>query len=136
MPSPAPASLTGYVRSHVGALLLGGLLSLATTATGLALPLVVRELIQAFSQDRSVVTLLALMTVLAVANAAIGALGSYVLQRTAESVVLGARRRLVARLVRLRTSAVEDAQPGDLMSRVTADTTTLSGVVTNSLVGG
>jgi hypothetical protein len=38
------------------------------------------------------------MTALVVANAGIGALGSYVLNRTAESVVLTARRGLVARL--------------------------------------
>ena len=42
------------------------------------------------------------MTGLVVANAALGALGGYVLRRTAESVVLAARRRLVDRLLRLR----------------------------------
>jgi hypothetical protein len=35
----------GYIRPHLPALLGGGLLSLATGATGLLLPLVVRELI-------------------------------------------------------------------------------------------
>jgi hypothetical protein len=39
---------------------------------------------------------LGLLTVLALANAGIGALGSYVLDRAAESVVLDARRRLVS----------------------------------------
>ena len=84
----------------------------------------------------SVSQLLLLMTVLVVANAAIGALGGYVLRRTAETVVLAARRGLVARLLRLRSSAVERHEPGDLMSRVTADTTLLREVTTGTLVGG
>ncbi|MGH8823734.1 MAG: ABC transporter ATP-binding protein [Jiangellaceae bacterium] len=128
--------LLSYVRPHWIALVVGGLLSLATAATGLALPLVVRELIGDLGAERAVTGLLVLMTVLVFANAAIGAVGSYVLQRTAESVVLAARRSLVSRLLRLRLSAVERTEPGDLMSRVTADTTLLREVTTDSLVGG
>ncbi len=96
----------------------------------------VRELIAALSAHRSIAVLLVGMTVLVLANAAIGALGSHVLQRTAESVVLQVRRRLVNRLVRLRMSAIERTEPGDLMSRVTSDSTVLSEVVTGSLVSG
>jgi hypothetical protein len=55
---------------------------------------------------------LVLLAVLALANAGIGALGSYVLDRAAESVVLDARRRLVAHLVWLRIPAV-DRHHGD-----------------------
>jgi ABC-type multidrug transport system fused ATPase/permease subunit len=77
---------------------------------------------------------LVLLAVLALANAAIGALGSYVLDRTAESVVLDARRRLVSHLVWLRIPAVDRSEPGDLMARVTADTTLLREVTTGSLV--
>jgi ABC-type multidrug transport system fused ATPase/permease subunit len=128
--------LLSYARPHWIALVGGGLLSLATAATGLILPLVVRELIDNLGADRPVAGLLVLMSALVVANAAIGALGSYVLQRTAESVVLGARRGLVSHLLRLRLSAVERVEPGDLMSRVTADTTLLRDVTTDSLVGG
>jgi ATP-binding cassette subfamily C protein len=72
--------------------------------------------------------------VLVVANAAIGAFGSFLLERTAESVVLLARRQLVSRLLWLRIPAVDAAEPGDLMSRVTSDTTLLRQVTTGSLV--
>ena len=128
--------LVAYARPHWGMLLLGGLLSLATAASGLALPLVVRELIGSLGTDRPVGGLVALMTALVVANAAIGALGGYVLRRTAETVVLAARLGLLARLLRLRLSAVETHEPGDLMSRVTADTTLLRQVIIGTLVGG
>jgi ATP-binding cassette subfamily C protein len=127
--------LAGYVRPHRWALLAGGVLSLATGATGLALPLAARALVGDLGHHRGVTVVLLLMTVLVGANAGIGALGSYVLLRTAESVVLAARLRLVDRLLWLRVSALDRAEPGDLMSRVTADTTLLSDVTTNSLLG-
>jgi ATP-binding cassette subfamily C protein len=125
----------GYVRPHRLALLTGGLLSLLTAATGLALPLVVRALIDDLGHHRSVTELLLLMTGLVVANAALGAVGGYVLRRTAESVVLAARRRLVDRLLGLTISGLDRAEPGDLMSRVSSDTTLLRDVTTGSIVG-
>jgi ABC-type multidrug transport system fused ATPase/permease subunit len=131
---PAWRVLLGYVAPFRAALLLGGVLSLATAATGLALPLVVRELIDGLAADRAIVGLLVLMTVLVLANAAIGAVGSFLLERTAESVVLVARGRLVSRLLWLRIPALDETEPGDLMSRVSADTTLLREVSTQSLV--
>ncbi|MFC8956087.1 ABC transporter ATP-binding protein [Streptomyces sp. NPDC057101] len=127
--------LLGYVRPHSWTLLLGAVLSLVTGATGLALPLVAKFLIDALSDDRPIAGALLLMSALVVANAGIGALGGYVLQRTAESVVLGARRTLSSYLLRLRIAAVDRSEPGDLMARVTSDTTLLREVTTDSLVG-
>ncbi|MGW1885691.1 ABC transporter ATP-binding protein [Streptomyces sp. NPDC001970] len=132
---PAWRVLLGYVRPYRHWLLLGGLLSLVTGATGLILPLAAKQLVDNLGADRPVTGALLLMTVLVVANAGIGALGGFVLRRTAESVVLTARRRLVSHLLRLRISAVDHAEPGDLMSRVTSDTTLLREVTTDSLVG-
>ncbi|MEV5341371.1 ABC transporter ATP-binding protein [Streptomyces sp. NPDC052676] len=127
--------LLGYVRPHRWALLAGAVLSLVTGATGLLLPLVARELIDDLAHDRSIAGALLLMSLLVVTNAAVGALGSYVLRRTAESVVLGARRALSSYLLRLRIAAVDRSEPGDLMARITSDTTLLREVTTDSLVG-
>ncbi|MCX5358810.1 ABC transporter ATP-binding protein/permease [Streptomyces sp. NBC_00124] len=127
--------LLGYVRPHRWALLAGALLSLVTGATGLLLPLVARELIDDLSHDRTITGALLVMSGLVVTNAAVGALGSYVLRRTAESVVLGARRSLSSYLLRLRITAVDRSEPGDLMARITSDTTLLREVTTDSLVG-
>jgi ATP-binding cassette subfamily C protein len=110
-------------------------LSLVTGATGLLLPLVARELIDDLSHDRTITGALLVMSGLVVANAAVGALGGYVLRRTAESVVLGARRALSSYLLRLRIAAVDRSEPGDLMARITSDTTLLREVTTDSLVG-
>ncbi len=128
--------LLGYVRPHRWTLVAGGLLSLATAATGLALPLVARRLIGELGAHRQVTDIALLMTGLVLANTVIGATGGYLLRRTAESVVLTARLGLVARLLRLRIAAVDRSEPGDLMARVTADTTLLREVTTDSLVGG
>ncbi|WP_243761590.1 ABC transporter ATP-binding protein [Streptomyces sp. YIM 98790] len=132
---PAWRVLLEYVRPYRMTLLLGALLSLVTGATGLALPLVARELINNLSADEAIGGALLLMSLLVVANAGIGALGAYVLQRTAESVVLTARKGLVSHLLRLRISAVDRSEPGDLMARVSSDTTLLKAVTTDSLVG-
>ncbi|MDH6546760.1 ABC transporter ATP-binding protein [Streptomyces sp. SAI-041] len=132
---PAWRLLLGYVRPHRWTLLAGAVLSLLTGATGLLLPLVARELIDDLSHDRTITGALLVMSGLVVANAAVGALGSYVLRRTAESVVLGARRALSSYLLRLRITAVDRTEPGDLMARITSDTTLLREVTTDSLVG-
>ncbi|MFI5469181.1 ABC transporter ATP-binding protein [Streptomyces cacaoi] len=127
--------LLDYVRPHRRSLLAGAALSLVTGATGLLLPLVARKLIDDLGQDRSISGALLALTVLVVANSAVGALGSFVLRRTAESVVLGARRALSSYLLRLRIPAVDRSEPGDLMARITSDTTLLREVTTDSLVG-
>ncbi|MFD5074029.1 ABC transporter ATP-binding protein [Streptomyces sp. NPDC058371] len=132
---PAWRLLLGYVRPHRWALLAGALLALGTGATGLVLPLVARGLIDDLSHDRPITGALVGMAALVVVNAAVGALGSYVLRRTAESVVLGARRNLSSYLLRLRIPAVDRSEPGDLMARITSDTTLLREVTTDSLVG-
>jgi ABC-type multidrug transport system fused ATPase/permease subunit len=126
--------LLGYARPYRLTLIGGGLLSLATGAVGLALPLTAKWLVDDLAQGRSVTVALVWLAILALANAGIGALGSYVLDRAAESVVLDARRRLVSHLVWLRIPAVDHSEPGDLMARVTADTTLLREVTTGSLV--
>ncbi|WP_432100614.1 ABC transporter ATP-binding protein [Streptomyces sp. WAC 04229] len=132
---PAWRLLLSYVRPHRRALFAGALLSLVTGGTGLLLPLVARELIDDLAHDRAITGALLAMSGLVVANAALGALGSYVLRRTAESVVLGARRTLSSYLLRLRVSAVDRTEPGDLMARITSDTTLLREVTTDSLIG-
>jgi ATP-binding cassette subfamily C protein len=127
-------SLYGFLRPYRGALLAGGVLSLFTGATGLALPLVVRALIGDLSAHRSVAGAVLIMTVLVAANGLLGALGAYVLGRTAETVILAARHRLVDRLLGLTIGGLDRAEPGDLMSRVTSDTTLLRDVAAGSLV--
>lgn len=127
-------ALYRHFRPHRGAVALGAFLTLIGSATGLAQPLAAKSLVDRLGGDESIAGVLLLLTALVVLGTAIESVGAYVLERTAESVVLAARRTLIGRLLRLRLAEVERTQPGDLMSRVTSDTTLLRAVTTQSVV--
>jgi ATP-binding cassette subfamily C protein len=126
--------MLGYVRPHLPALVGGGLLNLATGATGLLLPLVVRALIGDVSRHHGLSGPITALCVLMLADAVLGAAGGYVLLRVADTVVLSTRKSLVSRLLRITVGAFDDSEPGDLMARATVDTTLLRGVVSNAIV--
>ncbi|MEU6991137.1 ABC transporter ATP-binding protein [Streptomyces sp. NPDC046465] len=127
-------ALYRHFRPHRGAVALGAFLTLIGSATGLAQPLAAKSLVDRLGSDDSITGVLVLLTALVLLGTAIESVGAYVLERTAESVVLAARRTLIGRLLRLRLAEVERTQPGDLMSRVTSDTTLLRAVTTQSVV--
>ncbi|RST06680.1 ABC transporter ATP-binding protein [Streptomyces sp. WAC07149] len=127
-------ALYGYVRPHRGAVVLGLLLALAGAAGGLLQPLATKALVDRLSSGGTIAAILLALTVLVLLGTVAEAFGAYVLERTAESVVLAARRSLIGRLLRLRLAAVDRMQPGDLMSRVTSDTTLLRAVSTRAVV--
>jgi ATP-binding cassette subfamily C protein len=122
----------GYIRPHRLALLVGALLSLATAATGLVLPLVVRALINDLSGHRGLSRLIVILSLLMLSDAVLGAAGGYLLLRTADSIVLNTRKSLISRLLRITIGSLDRSEPGDLMARATVDTTLLRAVVTNA----
>ncbi|MFJ8583406.1 ABC transporter ATP-binding protein [Streptomyces sp. NPDC093595] len=127
-------ALYRHFRPHRWTVALGGLLALAGAATGIAQPLAAKALVERLGQQEPITAVLLALTALVVLGTAIEAVGAYVLERTAESVVLAARRTLIGRLLRLRLPEVERTRPGDLMSRITSDTTLLRAVTTDSIV--
>lgn len=127
-------ALYAYVRPHRWAVVLGLLCALVGAAGGLLQPLATKALVDRLASGDTVAGILIALTVLVVLGTAVEAFGAYVLERTAESVVLAARRTLVGRLLRLRLAEWERIPPGDLMSRVTSDTTLLRAVSTQAVV--
>ncbi|ELS54921.1 putative ABC transporter [Streptomyces viridochromogenes Tue57] len=127
-------ALSAYVRPHRWAVALGLLLALVGAAGGLLQPLATKVLLDRLASGETVTVILVSLTALVVLGTAVEALGAYVLERTAESVVLAARRTLIGRLLRLRLAEVERIPPGDLMSRVASDTTLLQAVTTRAVV--
>ncbi|MFD9981501.1 ABC transporter ATP-binding protein [Streptomyces massasporeus] len=127
-------ALYAYVRPHRWAVVLGLLCALVGAAGGLLQPLATKALVDRLASGDTVAGILIALTVLVVLGTAVEAFGAYVLERTAESVVLAARRTLVGRLLRLRIAEWERIPPGDLMSRVTSDTTLLRAVSTQAVV--
>ncbi|MFE7899443.1 ABC transporter ATP-binding protein [Streptomyces sp. NPDC057424] len=127
-------ALCAYVRPHRWAVALGLLCALAGAAGGLLQPLATKTLVDRLATGETIAGILIALTALVVLGTAVEAFGAYVLERTAESVVLAARRTLVGRLLRLRIAEWERIPPGDLMSRVTSDTTLLRAVSTQAVV--
>ncbi|AWI28070.1 ABC transporter ATP-binding protein [Streptomyces tirandamycinicus] len=127
-------ALYRHFRPHRWTVACGAVLALLGAAGGLLQPLAAKALVDRLGAGESINGILLVLTALVVVGTAIHAAGAYVLERTAESVVLAARRTLIGRLLRLRVPEVERTQPGDLMSRVTSDTTLLRAVTTQSIV--
>ncbi|MGW0838884.1 ABC transporter ATP-binding protein [Streptomyces sp. NPDC002787] len=127
-------ALGAYVRPHRWAVALGLLCALVGAAGGLLQPLATKALVDRLASGETIAGILVALTVVVVLGTAVEAFGAYVLERTAESIVLAARRTLVGRLLRLRLSEWERIPPGDLMSRVTSDTTLLRAVSTQAVV--
>ncbi|WP_367139084.1 MULTISPECIES: ABC transporter ATP-binding protein [Streptomyces] len=141
-PWPALRALLGHLRPQRRRMAAGVLLGLVGSVMGLAQPLAAKRVVDDMGRGAPAIGPVLLLSLLVVAGAALAGLGHYLLQHAAESVVCTARHRLTDRLLRLRVPVVEGAEPGDLISRVTSDTTLLrqtapqavSAAVTGTLV--
>ena len=91
-------------------------------------------MIEALAEERSLLEPLVLLGALVVGSTVFVAVHFWVLERTAERVVLSARRDLGARLLRLRVAAFDEQAPGDLVARATSDSTLLGAVASTALV--
>ncbi|MFJ8085680.1 ABC transporter ATP-binding protein [Streptomyces sp. NPDC096205] len=109
-------------------------LTLAASALGLAQPLVAKQVVDASTGAGPVGASLLLLGALFAAEAATGALGRFLLEYTGEGVVRHLRHSLVNRLLRLEMREYGRHRGGDLIARVTADTTLLREVVSQALV--
>src|SRR5512132_1682371 len=131
---PAWRLLLAHLSPHRWTLLGGGLLGFLAGLATLAQPMVAKLVVDTLGQGRSLVGPALLLTGLMIGGALLSTAGIYLLGRTAESVVLTARERLISHLLRLRVGALDRLKPGDLLSRVTSDTTLLRSVSTYGLV--
>ncbi|QZY21019.1 ABC transporter ATP-binding protein/permease [Streptomyces decoyicus] len=119
---------------HRASITVATVLTLVGSALGLAQPLVAQRVVDASGRGQMLWPLLLLLAVLFVTEAATGAVSRFVLERMGESIVRGLRHSLVARLLRLEMREYDRHRSGDLISRVTADTTLLREVVSQALV--
>jgi ABC-type multidrug transport system fused ATPase/permease subunit len=127
-------ALLARIRPHSRTLAVSGVLALFGAAGGLAQPLAAREVIEALSDDESLLVPLLVLGGLVAFSAILIAANFWLLERTSERIVLGARRELATRLLRLRLSALDLQAPGDLVARATSDSTLLGSVSSTALV--
>ncbi|WDZ82539.1 ABC transporter ATP-binding protein [Micromonospora cathayae] len=134
-PSPRVglAALLPYLRAHRGTLVVVGVLSLVSAGAALAQPLLTRSLLDAVSASRAVGPIVGVLVAVLVVGAILDGFRNYLLQRTAEGLVLTTRRRLAGHLLRLPIAEYDQRRTGDLLSRVGSDTTLLRAVVTSGL---
>ncbi|WP_314219391.1 ABC transporter ATP-binding protein [Streptomyces zaehneri] len=130
----AVATMYRLTTGHRNAIAVATALTLVGSALGLAQPLIAKHVVDASGRGQVVWPLLALLGALFVTEAATGAAGRFLLERMGERVVRQVRHGLVGRLLRLEMREYDRQRGGDLISRVTADTTLLREVVSQALV--
>ncbi|CAL9327994.1 Multidrug resistance ABC transporter ATP-binding_permease protein BmrA [Streptomyces sp. enrichment culture] len=122
---PAMRALIGHLRPQRGRMGAGVLLGLLGSVMGLAQPLAAKQVMDDMGRGSPAYGPVIALSVLVAAGGILAGLGHYILDRSAESIVCTARRRLTDRLLALRVPVVERTEPGDLISRVTSDTALL-----------
>ncbi|KNB52223.1 ABC transporter ATP-binding protein [Streptomyces caatingaensis] len=122
---PAHRALLRHLRPQRGRMAAGVAVGLAGGVLGLAQPLAARRMVDDLGRGHAAIGPVLLLSLLVVAGAVLAGLGYYVLQCSAEAVVRAARGRLAHRLPRLRVPVVDTTEPGDLIARLTSDTTLL-----------
>ncbi|MFF3205493.1 ABC transporter ATP-binding protein [Streptomyces sp. NPDC002962] len=130
----AVATMYRLTAGHRNAIAVATVLTLMGSALGLAQPLIAKHVVDASGRGQVIWPLLALLGALFVTEAATGAAGRFLLERMGERVVRQVRHGLVGRLLRLEMREYDRQRGGDLISRVTADTTLLREVVSQALV--
>jgi ABC-type multidrug transport system fused ATPase/permease subunit len=126
--------LLRLASGHSRALAVAVAATLFASGLGLLQPQLLRKAVDAAVTAEVPWQLLAGMAVLFAAQACVDGIGLFLLERTGERVVLGVRRRLIARLLRVRMREFDECRLGDLMSRVGTDTTVLRDVVSTAAV--
>ena len=126
--------LMGYARPHRLVLFATLLLVLGASGAGLAQPLVAQQVLASLADGGDVVGPVVVLGGLVVAGAGLTGLQSWWQQRTSERVVRRVREDLVFRLIRLRIPELDRRPPGDLIARVTSDSTLLQNAATEGLV--
>lgn len=124
--------LADHSRPQWGLLAAGGGLNLVGAAAGLAQPLVAKQVIDSIGAGQVSAGPVLALAGLVLLSALSAGCGTYLLERVAAGVVRLARSRLIARIMRLRVDALD--RPGDLISRVTSDTTLLSSAASQAIV--
>jgi ABC-type multidrug transport system fused ATPase/permease subunit len=117
-----------------GRLACGGILAFLGTLAALAQPLLAQRILTAVALGRSLGPVLGALAGAVIIGAALSAAGYYLLEFAGETVVRNMRVTLVRKILRLRVGVTETVPPGDLISRLVADTTLLRQATTQGLV--
>jgi ABC-type multidrug transport system fused ATPase/permease subunit len=133
-PRASVRQLLPYLSEHKAVLSVVVVLSVLGAAASLAQPLLVSQVITLVEANEPLDNIVIGLVALVVVSALISGYQHYLLQRTGEGVVLTSRRRLIGRMLNLPISQFDARRTGDLVSRVSSDTTLLRAVLTQGAV--
>jgi len=133
-PRASVKQLLPYLLEHKSVLSVVVVLSVLGAAASLAQPLLVSQVIALVEAEKPLDGLVGALVALVVVSALISGYQHYLLQRTGEGVVLSSRKRLIGRMLNLPISQFDARRTGDLVSRVSSDTTLLRAVLTQGAV--
>ena len=128
------SQLWPYLAQHKGQLWLAAGLSLVGAGLSLAQPLLTGQVINAVQNHGNAGAVVGLLVALILVSGFSGGYMYFVLTRIGEGVVLSSRKHLAERLLRLPIKEYDLRRTGDLVSRVSADTTLLRNVMTQGLI--
>jgi len=109
--------------------------SVVSTVASLVVPLFTKNLIDGFSLAAVAGPKIGLLALAFVAQAATGAISAYLLTVAGQRVVAALRGRLWKKLLRLKVPAYDARHSGDMISRMTNDTSVLRTLITENLSG-
>ncbi|MGW0906430.1 ABC transporter ATP-binding protein [Streptomyces sp. NPDC002853] len=115
-------NFSAIVRRHRVLLAVGIILGLGGTAATLVQPLLIGDLIEAVSLDKSTTWPILSIAGLFVADAALAATHFYLIGRAGENIVLDMRSTLTGRLLHARIRAFNKLEHGDVFTRTVSDT--------------
>jgi ABC-type multidrug transport system fused ATPase/permease subunit len=121
--------LVRVTRGDRGVIGFGLALALAGAGLGLAQPVLAMRAIEDAGRGQRLTGLVVALVALFLGQALADASGRYLLERAGEGMVLRLRIGLVGRFLRMLIPTLERCRQGDLLSRVTTDTTLLRDVV-------
>jgi len=126
--------LVPFIRPYRGMVVLAGIALVATASVSLVLPLTVRQVVDGFGAD---VALLDRYFGYALVIAMLMAIGSavrhYFVTRLGERVVADIRRALFDRVMGMSPAYFERIMTGEVLSRITTDTTLILSVIGSSV---
>lgn len=131
----ALAGLAPFLAPYRGMAVVAGLALIVTASVSLILPLAVRRVIDGFGLERA--AMLDQYFGAAMAVAAVLALGTgvryYFVTRLGERVVADIRRALFDRVMAMSPAYFEGIMTGEVLSRITTDTTLIQSVIGSSV---
>ncbi|MFC4604046.1 ABC transporter ATP-binding protein [Rhodococcus kronopolitis] len=126
--------LWSFIRPHRAVLLLGIFLGLIFTATGLAMPMMIKLVLDRMSAGEGIAVPVTILVSILVAAGFVGFTQLNLMGALAARVVYDARESMVRSFFRATVGGVTKRPSGELVTRVTSDTLLLREAASSSLV--